>query len=141
MRQALLTISCALSLWGCGAPEPWAVEDPREVARYFLSAAHSQRGELMWKVLDPSSQRLLEERAAAINKKTTGEAVTPQRLLTSAGFAAPYQVKKIDLVEPSSPEEALRVGRARLSIQTQLESTWPLEMIRAEGTWRVVLTP
>lgn len=140
-RPLLFSLFLLVLASGCGGPEPWQQEDPREAARYFLSAAHNQNGEAMWRMLDPSTQKLLEGRAAAINKKTQGEAVLPSELLTSVGFAAPYKIKKIELSEPSDVPQALQSGRARLSIQTQTEETWSLQMTRVGDTWRVVMNP
>jgi hypothetical protein len=142
VKTALIPALALLALLvACGGPEPWQQEDPREAARYFLSAAHNQNGEAMWRMLDPSTQKLLEERAAAINQKASGEAVLPSELMTSVGFAAPYKIKKIELTEPSDVAQALQSGRAKLSIQTQLEQTWSLQMKRVGQTWRVVMNP
>ncbi len=142
MRSPILLLlsSCLLlaSLTvACGSPDPWVQEDPKVAARYFLSAVHNQNQDGIWRMLTPDTQQKLEERARSINTNTKEQAVRPQDLVSGIGFVAPYLVSDIDMTPPAPA--AIDGTRVQLTIKTETGDNLPLEMVRVEGSWRVIM--
>ena len=133
----VLLLSLALASTACGSPDPWTQEDPSLAARYFLSAVHNQDQEAIWRMLTPDTQQMLDKRAQSINAGTKGQAVKPQELVSGLGFMAPYKVSKIRVTPPAP--SATDGTRVQLLIETQTDKAWPLDMVRVEGSWRVIM--
>lgn len=129
---ALVAWACA----GCGTPEPWKAEDPREAAKVFLEAVYEGDQGLAWRFLTPESQQELARRADVL-RRASGHEVEPSSLLSSTAFLGIFVVDKVELPPNTQAPYPQKIA---LKVRTQTGQTFPLTLQRAEdGSWRVPL--
>jgi hypothetical protein len=117
---------------GCAGKD----RSPQGAVELFLRAIQEGDSAEVYRLLAPSSQRELEQRAQLAKAQAAGRAVKPQELL--AVGRDPYRYGEISQIRSLGVEG----DRARVEIADARRPGAPRETLaleRVEGRWRVVL--
>jgi len=116
---------------GCGGKD----RSPQGAVELFLRAIQEGDAAEVYRLLAPSSQRELQQKAQLAKAQAAGRVVKPQELLAVGGDHHREEIGQIRVIDVEGERARVEIGDAKIP-------GGPREILmleRVEGRWRVVL--